>query len=149
MPWSKSFKCKYCNSIEDLIYPLNWRKGKKLVNEHTGEPHNCKRDKVSSSGQNVWKKSRNAVFYHGRSGEGTAYKFGCDAPPNTPTHYVCGKCGTELEEHSYEYLEINSTERREKLFQKTGCNCILIGLNCCSRFCQKCSQHPDKIYVLA
>jgi len=128
-----------------LIFPPNWRKGKSLVSEHTGEPHKCKKDKVNASGKKVWKNDR-TVFYHNRKGD---YKIGCDAPKNpTPSMYICGKHKTKLGQKSYDFFDINGKDNRQKTYQKTGDSCVLLGSNWCDKFCSECNEHPRIIYCV-
>ena len=35
-------KCKFCDSLEDLMWPENWHKGILPINSETGQIHNCR-----------------------------------------------------------------------------------------------------------
>ena len=34
-------RCKYCNSVEELKWPENYKKGDKPINAETSQPHVC------------------------------------------------------------------------------------------------------------
>jgi len=129
----RTFKCKYCTSPEDLEFPPNWRKGKKLINALTGKPHYCQRNKKVEISASHWKQPTK--------------RLPLIEVPNTPTFYICGNHKTELSEKSFEYLEVNGREVREKTSKKYHCDCLKIGLSYCQRFCTKCQEHPRVIYV--
>ena len=37
-------KCNFCDSLEELKWPENWKKGDRPVNSETGKTHICKKN---------------------------------------------------------------------------------------------------------
>ena len=136
------FKCKFCNSDEDLHFKQPYKKGDRPVRELDGEKHECKKDKVEELSpssllpRSTYKKGQAGGYdrtqqIHSRIG---AYKFGCDAPKEPYTTFrLCGICrdGTEI----FQFL---SDER---------CTCKISGYMTCQEYCPVCRKHPNVIYI--
>ena len=146
----KVFKCRYCYSEESLYFAPDWKKGDRPVRAIDGRPHRCRKDKVQeiSSSVRTKKKYKNdrREFVHSRELSKKPKDWLLNIP-QTETYRKCGKCGTELTTQTWNYNDINTTERRREFVKKTGCQCVILNKNWCDEFCSKCKKHPHIIMV--
>jgi len=110
-----TFKCKYCDSDDELHFEQPYKKGNRPVRALDGQNHKCKQNanpQIGETKKKVWKNDRTQFIYN-REGK---FKFGCDAPKEkTPTFRLCGNCkdGTEV----FQYLS------------EEACQCKLLGFH--------------------
>jgi len=128
-----TFKCKYCDSDDELHFEQPYKKGNRPVRALDGQNHKCKQNanpQIGETKKKVWKNDRTQFIYN-REGK---FKFGCDAPKEkTPTFRLCGNCkdGTEV----FQYLS------------EEACQCKLLGFHTCQSYCPICRKHPNTIYI--
>ena len=120
-----TFKCKFCDSDEDLHWEQPYKKGNKPVRALDGKAHDCKKNKkkpeISATTSPTKKYDRNKQRSYDKN---LPYKIGDLATPESPTYDLCGRCNNGT------LLEVCSNEKCAWCLKKLRC------------FCPKCGGHP-------